>query len=179
MRNTITPNQRTSNKTNCIPLLLGHQNIIYSFCQGSRTRVGDGVERYAVLRKPGQLSERSRAREGLADILGMLMRLAITVLLGGLLLGAVACAVARVSLEGEVREWQGQIVKLDHTEGYVVVRSRERLLDHVFRITSETEITSQALMPPHLELGQQVTVQYHDDKTQPGLPAALRIVVIP
>lgn len=107
----------------------------------------------------------------------------MTVLLAALLGGAVACSVTRVSPEGgvalSVQEWRGQIVELNRGEGYMVVRSRERLLDHVFRITPQTEITSQALVPPHLEPGQWVTVQYHNERTEHGPPAALRVVVIP
>ncbi len=91
-----------------------------------------------------------------------------------LLVTAAACAVTRA----EVQEWQGRIVEIDREREYFVVRSRERLIDHVFRITPNTKITSKALSPLPLETGQWVTVEYHKDGTQPGPPTALRIVVV-
>ncbi|MFQ5846168.1 MAG: hypothetical protein ACE5IQ_00675 [Candidatus Methylomirabilales bacterium] len=110
------------------------------------------------------------------------MRLAETLLLVSLVLGAGACSVPGVAPEGEgtldVREWQGQIVQLDRDRGVMVVRSQERLLDHVFQITPETEISSQAPVPASLEPGQWVTVQYQKEKSRPGPPAALRVLVI-
>ncbi|MFQ5802373.1 MAG: hypothetical protein ACE5JQ_05690 [Candidatus Methylomirabilales bacterium] len=103
------------------------------------------------------------------------MRRAVTgVLLAALLVTAGACAVKRA----EVREWQGRIVEINRERAYFVVRSRERLIDHVFRITPKTEIASQASAPLPLEAGQWVTVEYFKDGTQPGPPAALRIVVV-
>ena len=96
------------------------------------------------------------------------------VLLAVLLITAAACAVTR----GGVEEWQGRIVEIDRERAYVVVRSRDRLIDHVFRITPDTKITSQALAPVALEAGQRVTVEYRRDGTQPGPPAARRIVVV-
>lgn len=127
------------------------------------------------------------------------VRFGTILLLEGLLVAAVACAPTRISPEGKAtpgvsrdaastsglalparpEEWHGQIVKIDQDGGYIVVRSRERLLDHVFRLTPQTEITSKASPPPVLEPGQWVTVQYHKDRTQVGPPEALRVVVAP
>jgi len=91
-----------------------------------------------------------------------------------LLVTAAACAVTRADVE----EWQGRIVAIDEERAYLVVRSRERLIDHVFRITPRTTITSQAVASPPLEAGQRVTVQYRRDETHAGPPVALRIIVI-
>ncbi|MFQ5657572.1 MAG: hypothetical protein ACE5G5_08545 [Candidatus Methylomirabilales bacterium] len=111
------------------------------------------------------------------------MRLGTAVLFGGLLIGVAACSVTPVSPKGGatpgVHEWRGQIVELRRDEGYMVVRSRERLLDHVFRITPQTQITSEAAVPLNLEVGQWVTVHYHDGKAEPRPPTALRVDVIP
>ncbi|MFQ5989962.1 MAG: hypothetical protein ACE5K9_08610 [Candidatus Methylomirabilales bacterium] len=102
------------------------------------------------------------------------MKLTRTILLAALLAGAAACALTRA----EVQEWRGRIVEINREQAYFVVRSRERLIDHVFRITPETEITSQAIGPLPLEPGQWVTVEYHKGGTQPGPPTALRVVVV-
>ena len=103
------------------------------------------------------------------------MRRAVTgVFLAALLVTAAACAVTRADVE----EWQGRVVEIDQERAYVVVRSRERLIDHVFRITPDTTITSRAMVSPALEAGQSVTVQFRRDGTHPGPPAALRIIVV-
>jgi hypothetical protein len=78
----------------------------------------------------------------------------------------------------EVQEWQGQIVALNRDQGYIVVRSQERLLDYVFRLTPRTEITAQGPAKRSLEPGQWVTVQYQRDESKQGPPAALRVQVI-
>lgn len=93
--------------------------------------------------------------------------------MAAILVTAAACAVTRADVE----EWQGRVVEIDRERAYVVVRSRERLIDHVFRITPSTRITSQAEVPPPLEAGQRVTVQFRRDGTHPGPPAALQIIV--
>ena len=94
-----------------------------------------------------------------------------------LLIGSVSCSLPWTYREGGgalgLDEWQGQIVELNRDQGYMVVRSRERLLDYAFRITPKTEVSS-----PALERGQWVTVQYRRDSATPGPPAALRVVVV-
>lgn len=60
----------------------------------------------------------------------------------------------------------------------MVVRSRERFLDYVFQITPETKITSEVQVSSPLEPGRWVTVEYRKDRSEPGPPAALRVVVI-
>lgn len=106
---------------------------------------------------------------------------AMSLLLVSLLVGVVACSAGLVGLGEEtveVQEWRGQIVKFDRDRGYMVVRSRERLLDFVFQITPETEIASETVVPPALRPGQWVTVQYYEDRFEQKPPAALRVVVI-
>ena len=107
----------------------------------------------------------------------------MAVLLGGLFMGAVACSVTPVShgrgATPSVEEWRGQIVELRRDQGYMVVRSRERLLDHIFQITPKTEVTSEAPVPLDLELGQWVTVHYQNGKAEDGPPTALRVDIIP
>ncbi len=109
-------------------------------------------------------------------------RLVMMTLLAALLVGAAACSAPWVSrsqgVKGEAQEWRGQIVSFDRNQGYMVVRSLERLLDHGFRITRETEITTGSSVSPALERGQWVTVQYHKDTSDPGPPVAVRVVVI-
>ncbi len=105
----------------------------------------------------------------------------MSLLLVSLLVGGVACSAGLVGLGKEtveVQEWRGQIVKFDRDQGYMVVRSRERLLDFVFQITPETEIASETVMPPTLQRGRWVTVQYYEYRSEKKPPAALRIVVI-
>jgi hypothetical protein len=75
-------------------------------------------------------------------------------------------------------EWRGQIVEVDRARGYLVVRSKDRLLDHVFRITAETKIEADTTRLTVLEPGQWVAVQYQSDATRSGPPDALRITVI-
>lgn len=60
----------------------------------------------------------------------------------------------------------------------MVVRSPERLLDHVFQITRETEITTEASVSPSLEPGRWVTVRYREDGADQGPPVAVHVVVI-
>lgn len=107
----------------------------------------------------------------------------MAVLLGSLCVGAAACSMTPVSQERGaapgVEEWRGQIVELHRDQGYMVVRSRERLLDHVFRITPKTEVSSEAPVPLHLELGQWVTVHYQNGKAEDRPPTALRVDIIP
>jgi len=105
------------------------------------------------------------------------MRWAIPLLLASLLLGAGACSVPWLG-DRDVQEWRGQIVELNRDRGYIVVRSQERLLDYVFRLTSKTEITAQGPARRSLEPGQWVTVQYEKDRSADGPPAALRVQVI-
>ncbi|MGH7370933.1 MAG: hypothetical protein ACREJL_08255 [Candidatus Methylomirabilales bacterium] len=105
------------------------------------------------------------------------MRWAIPLLLASLLLGAGACSVPWLG-DREVQEWRGQIVELNRDRGYIVVRSQERLLDYVFRLTSKTEIIAQGPARRSLEPGQWVTVQYEKDRSADGPPAALRVQVI-
>jgi hypothetical protein len=69
-------------------------------------------------------------------------------------------------------------VEIDRERAYFIVRSRDRLIDHVFRITPATEIASETSVPLPLEAGRWVTVEYHKDGTRPGPPAALRVVVV-
>lgn len=81
--------------------------------------------------------------------------------------------------EAKVREeWRGQIVEMDRARGYLVVRSKERLLDHVFRITAETKIEAGTSPSTVLEPGQWVAVEYQSDATRSGPPVAFRITVI-
>ncbi len=105
----------------------------------------------------------------------------MTILLVSLAVGAAACSVPWVSPSGDVaaeaQEWRGQIVALDQDQGYMVVRSPERLLDHVFQITGETEITTEASATPSLERGQWVTVQYREDRSDHRPPVAVRVVI--
>jgi len=75
-------------------------------------------------------------------------------------------------------EWRGQIVEMDRARGYLVVRSKDRLLDHVFRITAETKIEAGTAPSTVLHPGQWVAVQYQSDATRSGPPAALRIIVL-
>ncbi len=75
-------------------------------------------------------------------------------------------------------EWRGRVVEVDRIRGYVVVRSKDRLLDHVFQITTETEIDAGTAASKVLEPGQWVAVEYQRDATRSGPPVALRIVVI-
>jgi hypothetical protein len=105
------------------------------------------------------------------------MRWAIPLLLASLLVGAAACSVPWVGSR-EVEEWQGQIVELNRDRGYIVVRSQERLLDYVFRLTPKTEITAQGPARRSLERGQWVTVRYERDRSTEGPPAAIRVQVI-
>ncbi len=102
------------------------------------------------------------------------VKLTRIILLAGLLAVAAACGLTRA----EVQEWPGRVVEINREQAYFVVRSRERLIDHVFRITPETEITSQNVGPLPLETGQWVTVEYHKGGTRSGPPAALRVVVV-
>lgn len=105
----------------------------------------------------------------------------MSLLLATVLVGVVACSAGLVGLGEEaveVEEWRGQIVKFDRDQGYMVVRSRERLLDFVFQITPKTKITSETVAPPSLELGRWVTVEYYKDQSRQTPPAALRVVVI-
>lgn len=104
------------------------------------------------------------------------MRWGIPLLLA-ILVGAGACSVPLVGPR-EVQEWKGQIVELNRDRGYIVVRSQERLLDYVFRLTPKTEITTQGPAKRSLEPGQWVTVQYERDRSREGPPAALRVQVI-
>ncbi len=104
------------------------------------------------------------------------MRWGIPLLLA-ILLGAGACSVPLVGPR-EVQEWKGQIVELNRDRGYIVVRSQERLLDYVFRLTPKTEITAQGPARRSLEPGQWVTVQYERERSREGPPAALRVQVI-
>jgi len=78
----------------------------------------------------------------------------------------------------EVQEWRGQIVELNRDRGYIVVRSQERLLDYVFRLTPKTEITTQGPARRSLEPGQWVSVQYEQGRSKEGPPAAVRVQVI-
>jgi hypothetical protein len=179
----ITPNQRTSKTTSSIPLLLwsgvlrGGQYTCSRTCVNglsaeSSFRSRRAVRRSRQLRSPLSGGGIGRYPDPCYD---KWVRRAVTgVLLTALLVTAAACAVTRA----EVQEWQGRIVEIDREREYFVVRSRERLIDHVFRITPNTEITSKALSPLPLETGQWVTVEYHKDGTQPGPPTALRIVVV-
>lgn len=105
---------------------------------------------------------------------GAARRVLKQVLVAVLLITAAACAHTRAAVE----EWPGRIVEIDREQAYVVVRSRDRLIDHVFRITPDTKIMSQASGPLALEAGQRVTVEYRRDGPQSGPPAALRIVVV-
>lgn len=109
-------------------------------------------------------------------------RLVTTTLLAALLVGAAACsapwATPSRAVTGEAQEWRGQIVSFDRNQGYMVVRSPELLLDHVFQITRETEVTAESPVSPSLERGQWVTVQYRKDTSDPGPPVAVRVVVI-
>jgi hypothetical protein len=105
------------------------------------------------------------------------MRWAIALLLATLCVGAAACSVPWFGPQ-EVQEWQGQIVELNRDRGYIVVRSRERLLDYVFRLTPKTEITTEGPARRPLEPGQWVTVQYEKDRSTEAPPAALRVQVI-
>jgi hypothetical protein len=108
--------------------------------------------------------------------------MAIRFLLVGVIVGGVSCSSVGLRSPGggpfELEEWQGQVVELNRERGYIVVRSQERLLDHVFRITPETEITSQGSLPSPLEPGRWVAVQYQRVKSKERPPAALRLVVI-
>lgn len=104
------------------------------------------------------------------------MRWGIPLLLA-ILVGAGACSVPLIGPR-EVQEWKGQIVELNRDRGYIVVRSQERLLDYVFRLTPKTEITTQGPAKRSLEPGQWVTVQYERDRSREGPPAALRVQVI-
>lgn len=109
-------------------------------------------------------------------------RLVMTTLLAALLVGSAACSAPWVNpsrgVTGEAQEWRGQIVSFDRNQGYMVVRSPELLLDHVFQITRETEVTAESRVSPSLERGQWVTVQYRKDTSDPGPPVAVRVVVI-
>jgi hypothetical protein len=109
------------------------------------------------------------------------MRLALTILFVNFVVGAVACSAPWInpsgSVAGEAQEWRGQIVSLDRDQGYMVVRSPERLLDHVFQITRETEIATETPVSPSLERGQWVIVQYREDRSGPGPPVAIRVVI--
>jgi hypothetical protein len=111
-----------------------------------------------------------------------MVRLVMTMVLVALLVGAAGCSVPWVSPSGGVtngaQEWRGQIVELNRAQGYMVVRSPERLLDHVFQITRETEITAEDGMSPSLTRGQWVTVQYREDRSDQRPPVAVRVVVI-
>lgn len=105
----------------------------------------------------------------------------MSLLLASVLVGAVACSAGLVGLGEEaveVEEWRGQIVKFDRDQGYMVVRSRERLLDFTFQITPKTKIASETAAPPSLELGRWVTVEYYKNQSRQKPPAALRVVVI-
>lgn len=104
----------------------------------------------------------------------------MAILLVSILLGVAACSRPWVGRSGEVDalEWRGQIVELNRPQGYVVVRSTERLLDHAFQLTRETKITAEDGTPPSLQRGQWVTVQYREDKSDQGPPVAVRIFVI-
>jgi hypothetical protein len=106
----------------------------------------------------------------------------MTMLLVALLVGAAACSVPWVSPSGdltsEAQEWQGQIVEVNREKGLMVVRSSERLLDHAFQITPETEITADDGASHSLQRGQWVTVQYREDPSDPRPPVAVRVVVI-
>jgi hypothetical protein len=105
------------------------------------------------------------------------MRWTIALLLAGLLVGAASCSAPRLG-HREVQEWQGQIVELNRDRGYIVVRSQERLLDYVFRLTPKTEITAQGPARRSLEPGQWVTIRFEQDQSKGGPPAALRVQVI-
>lgn len=135
----------------------------------------------------GRVGAALGAREGgLGSTFGLCydppMRLVSTTLLVSLVMGTAGCSVPWVSPAGEgtpgAQEWQGQIVQLDRDQGYMVVRSSERLLDYVFLITLETEITSKSRVSPPLERGQWVTVVYRRESSDLGPPVALRVVVI-
>lgn len=110
------------------------------------------------------------------------MRLVMTILLVTLLVGAAACSVPYISpsrgLSSEAQEWRGQIVEVNRAQGYMVVRSPERLLDHVFQITRETEIAAEDGMSPALTRGQWVAVQYREDRSDQTPPVAVRVEVI-
>lgn len=103
------------------------------------------------------------------------------ILLVALAVGAVGCSVPWVTPSGDTRtaqEWRGQIIELNRDQGYIVVRSQERLLDHVFQVTRETEITGEASGSPSLEPGRWVTVRYREDGAAQGPPVAVRVFVI-
>lgn len=131
-------------------------------------------KRRLALSRPAHMADGAARRDK--------VRLAMTTLLVALLVGGAACSVPYVSPSGgltsEDQEWRGQIVEVNRAQGYMVVRSPERLLDHVFQITRETEITAEDGISPTLTRGQWVAVRYREDRSDQAPPVAVRVEVI-